>query len=50
MKTIKLTNLMKAILRKIKAINFKKILGGAWLERFIRDIHPEIADVRARLR
>ncbi|EHQ26998.1 hypothetical protein [Mucilaginibacter paludis] len=50
MKTIKLTNLRKAIIREIKAINFKKILGGAWLERFIRDIHPEIADVSVRSR
>lgn len=31
MKTIKLTNLREAIMKGIKLITFKKILGGAWL-------------------
>lgn len=45
METIKFKELMGAIMKAVKAINFKKILGGAWLGRFIRDIHPEIAYV-----
>jgi putative copper export protein len=44
MKTIKFKNLMGGIVKAIKLIDIKKILGGAWLGEFVRDIHPEIAD------